>query len=215
MNGDAGEGMDPRVEAVYKGVGQIMKRYTTGKVPKAFKIIPKLRNWEEVGVPRSLPPSRRFMHLPCAPQARSKAALQKPPACVKKLQPKASLAARRGAGQDQAKSECCSQVRLRKMFHLLQVLYLTEPENWSPHAVFQATRMFVSNLSARLAQRFLALVLLPHIREDIRTNKRLHFALFQAVKKATFKPDAFYKVRVRPSELRLMSSKACCVFSPS
>ena len=36
--------------AVYKGVGQIMKRYTTGKVPKAFKIIPNLNNWEEVRV---------------------------------------------------------------------------------------------------------------------------------------------------------------------
>lgn len=54
--------------------------------------------------------------------------------------------------------------------------------------------MFVSNLSARLAQRFLALVLLPHVREDIAQNKRLHFALFQAMKKATFKPDAFFKV---------------------
>ena len=44
------------------------------------------------------------------------------------------------------------------------------------------------------AQRFLALVLLPHVRQNVQENKRLHFALFQAMKKAAFKPDAFYKV---------------------
>ena len=44
------------------------------------------------------------------------------------------------------------------------------------------------------AQRFLALVLLPHVRHDIEENKRCHFALFQAMKKATYKPDAFFKV---------------------
>jgi len=78
-----------------------------------------------------------------------------------------------------------------------QVLYLTDPEHWSPHAVYQATRLFVSSLNARLAQRFLALVLLPHVRQDIRENRRLHFALFQAMKKAAYKPDAFYKARRR------------------
>jgi essential nuclear protein 1 len=54
--------------------------------------------------------------------------------------------------------------------------------------------MFVSNLNARLAQRFLALVLLPRVRRDIAQHKRLHFALFQALKKATYKAGAFYKV---------------------
>jgi hypothetical protein len=34
----------------------------------------------------------------------------------------------------------------------LQVLYLTDPENWTPHAVYQATRMFVSNLNARMVR---------------------------------------------------------------
>ena len=42
-------GVDEKVNTVYKGVGLIMKRFTTGKVPKAFKIIPNLQNWEEVG----------------------------------------------------------------------------------------------------------------------------------------------------------------------
>lgn len=113
-------GMDPRVVAVYKGVGELLRRYTTGKIPKAFKIIPNLREWEEV-------------------------------------------------------------------------LFLTDVPNWSPHAVYQATRLFISSLKSRLAQRFVAIVLLPHVRKDIGENKRLHFALFQSLKKACFKPEAFYK----------------------
>lgn len=73
---------------------------------------------------------------------------------------------------------------------------------YSPHAhisnrrPLHACRLFVSNLNARMAQRFLALVLLPHFRGDIQQNKRLHHALFQALRKATYKPDAFYKVFV-------------------
>lgn len=39
--------------------------------------------------------------------------------------------------------------------------------------------MFVSNLNQKMSQRFLVLVLLPHVRADIRKNRRLHFALFQ------------------------------------
>lgn len=50
-----------------------------------------------------------------------------------------------------------------------------------------------------MAQRFLALVLLPRIRNDISDNKRLHFALFQAMRKAAYKPGAFYKVRPAPA----------------
>jgi len=41
-------GLDSRVLEVYRGVGQLMARYTVGSVPKAFKIIPSLMNWEEV-----------------------------------------------------------------------------------------------------------------------------------------------------------------------
>lgn len=116
----APRGMDEKVVQIYRGVGDLMKRYTTGKVPKAFKVIPSLHNWEEV-------------------------------------------------------------------------LYLTEPEHWSPHATYQATRLFASNLSAKQAQRFYSLVLLPKVRKDIKENRKLHFALFQALLKATYKPAAFYK----------------------
>lgn len=63
-----------------------------------------------------------------------------------------------------------------------EVLFLTDPDSWSPHAAYAATKIFVSNLNARLAQRFLALVLLPRVRRDILEHKRLHFALFQVVR---------------------------------
>ncbi|KAG2482284.1 hypothetical protein HYH03_018769, partial [Edaphochlamys debaryana] len=86
-----------------------------------------------------------------------------------------------------------------------EVLYLTEPDSWSVHAVYQATRLFVSNLNARLAQRFLALVLLPRVRAEIRRERRLHFALMQALRKATYKPGAFYKGILLP----LCQSRTC------
>ena len=71
------QGLDPKVVAVYQAVGKIMSRFTAGKVPKAFKVIPNLQNWEEI-------------------------------------------------------------------------LFLTDPEKWSPHAVYQATRLFISNLNAKM-----------------------------------------------------------------
>lgn len=40
--------LDPRVRQMYEGVGQVLQKYRSGKLPKAFKIIPKLRNWEQV-----------------------------------------------------------------------------------------------------------------------------------------------------------------------
>lgn len=73
------------------------------------------------------------------------------------------------------------------------VLFLTSPENWTPHAVYQATRIFASNLNAAMAQRFYSLVLLPRFREDVQRDKRVHFTMFQALKKALYKPGAFYK----------------------
>ena len=83
-------GMNPKVENVYKEIGKFLKRYRAGKIPKAFKVIPQLRNWEEV-------------------------------------------------------------------------LCITEPEEWSPHAMYYATRLFASNLKPKMAQRFYNLVLLPAV----------------------------------------------------
>lgn len=112
--------IDGRVVQVYKAVALILSKYRAGKLPKAFKVIPSLSNWEEI-------------------------------------------------------------------------LYLTEPEKWSAASMLQATRIFSSNLSAIKAQRFYNLVLLPRIRDDIAEYWRLNFHLFMALKKALFKPAAFFK----------------------
>ncbi|OWF38862.1 bystin-like [Mizuhopecten yessoensis] len=112
--------LDERVVTMYKSIKQVLQRYRSGKLPKAFKIVPNLRNWE-------------------------------------------------------------------------QILYLTEPDSWSAAAMYQATRIFVSNLNAKMAQRFFNLVLYPRIRDDIAEYKRLNFHLYMAVKKSLFKPAAFFK----------------------
>ena len=36
---DEGPGLDPKVQEVYQGVGKVLKRYKSGKLPKAFKMI--------------------------------------------------------------------------------------------------------------------------------------------------------------------------------
>ncbi|GMH93132.1 hypothetical protein TrST_g13732 [Triparma strigata] len=38
----------PKVVEVYTSIGQILSRYTAGKLPKAFKVIPSLTEWEEI-----------------------------------------------------------------------------------------------------------------------------------------------------------------------
>ncbi|GHP01748.1 hypothetical protein PPROV_000050500 [Pycnococcus provasolii] len=116
----AAAAIDPKVEEVYTAVGTLLTRYTVGKIPKAFKIIPQLARWDEV-------------------------------------------------------------------------LWLTRPESWSAHAVFAATRLFASNLNAKMAQRFYFLVLLPRFRRDMREEQKIHFAVYQAIKKAVYKPSAFYR----------------------
>nr|CAI5838845.1 unnamed protein product [Callosobruchus analis] len=112
--------LDPRVKQMYEGVRDVLKKYRSGKLPKAFKIVPKLRNWE-------------------------------------------------------------------------QILYITDPPSWSAAAMYQATRIFASNLKENMAQRFYNLVLLPRIRDDLAEYKRLNFHLYQALRKALFKPGAFMK----------------------
>ncbi|XP_040582443.1 bystin [Lepeophtheirus salmonis] len=123
---------DPRVVEMYKEVGTVLKRYRSGKVPKAFKVIAQFRHWEELVI-------------------------------------------------------------------------LTEPENWSAAAMYQATRIFAANLKEKMTQRFYNCVLLPRIRDDIDTYGRLNFHLYQALRKALFKPGAFFKGFLLP----LCESRTC------
>lgn len=110
---------------MYEGIRDVMKRYRSGKVPKAFKIVPKLRNWE-------------------------------------------------------------------------QILYITEPHNWSAAGMYRATKIFSSVLTQHMAQRFYNLALLPRIRDDLCEYKKLNPHLYSALKKALFKPAAFMKGIILP-----------------
>ncbi|XP_027195078.1 bystin [Dermatophagoides pteronyssinus] len=125
QSGMNGSELDSRVVELYRGVKVVLQRYRNGRLPKAFKIIPALANWE-------------------------------------------------------------------------QILFITEPDCWTAAAMFQATRLFASNLKERMAQRFFNLVLMPRIRDDIEEYKRLNFHLYQSLKKALFKPGAFFKGIIIP-----------------
>ena len=50
-----------------------------------------------------------------------------------------------------------------------------------------------SNLNPKNAQRFYNLILLPAVRDDIASNKRLNYHLYRSLKKACYKPAAFFK----------------------
>uniref|UniRef100_T1JID7 Bystin n=1 Tax=Strigamia maritima TaxID=126957 RepID=T1JID7_STRMM len=112
--------LKPEVIVMYRGVRDVLSKYRSGRLPKAFKIIPRLGNWE-------------------------------------------------------------------------QVLGLTEPNHWTAAAMYQATRIFASNLKERMAQRFYNLVLLPRIRDDIEQFQKLNVHLYLALRKSLFKPGAFFK----------------------
>ena len=87
-------------------------------------------------------------------------------------------------------------------------MWITQPDKWSPQATFAATRIFASNLNAKLAQRFYATVLLPAVLDNIDRYKcaipadvrrrKLNYHLYQALKKAMYKPAAFFKGIVIP-----------------
>ncbi|KAF7313489.1 hypothetical protein HMN09_00504800 [Mycena chlorophos] len=79
-----------------------------------------------------------------------------------------------------------------------RLLALTQPENWSPHACLAATRTFISSMKPAQAQLFLSVVLLDAIREDIQQNKKLNVHYYDALRRALYKPAAFFKGIIFP-----------------
>lgn len=78
------------------------------------------------------------------------------------------------------------------------MLALTHPERWSPHAARAATKLFISSMKPPQAQLFLSVVLLDAIREDIQENKKLNVQYYEALKRALYKPGAFFKGIIFP-----------------
>ncbi len=77
------------------------------------------------------------------------------------------------------------------------LLAITHPENWTPNAMFAATRIFIS-AKPQIAQLFLNTVLLPIVQDNIRETHKLNVHLYNALKKALYKPSAFFKGVVFP-----------------
>lgn len=124
-----------KLTQVYTSIGEWLSKYKSGKLPKAFTIIPKLENWEEI-------------------------------------------------------------------------LYLTDPHNWSPNAMNEAVRIFCSNLSPKDSQKFYSQILYPTIRTNISQNYgKLNYHYYQALKKAMFKPAAWFKGILLP----LAEDETCTV----
>ncbi|GAA5917388.1 hypothetical protein JCM6882_000841 [Rhodosporidiobolus microsporus] len=113
-------GFNPKVVEVYTKVGQLLSRYKSGPLPKAFKILPTLSMWP----------------------------------------------------------------------HLVM---LTNPESWTPHATYAATRIFASNLDPKQSQKFYKEILLEKVREEIEQSGKLSVQTYMALKKAIYKPAAFFK----------------------
>lgn len=114
--------LPPKVIAAYEAVGQILSTWTHGKLPKLFKVLPSLNNWEDV-------------------------------------------------------------------------VFVTNPDTWTPHVVYEATKLFVSNLQSKDAERFVRNVLLERFRLAIETSEDhlLNYHIYRALKKAMYKPGAYFR----------------------
>lgn len=73
-----------------------------------------------------------------------------------------------------------------------ELLAITRPESWTPNACYEATKIFISG-NAGIAQLFLRNVLLERVKEDIHETKKLNVHLYKALKKALYKPSAWFK----------------------
>jgi len=84
------------------------------------------------------------------------------------------------------------------------LLAITRPENWTPNAMFAATRIFISS-KPQTAQIFLNTVLLPAVQDNINETHKLNVHYYNALKKALYKPSAFFKGLLFP----LLTDGAC------
>jgi len=76
--------------------------------------------------------------------------------------------------------------------HWEDIIEITQPENWTANACYEATKIFVSS-TPKTSQRFMEMVILPKVREDIYETKKLNVHLFNALKKGLYKPAAWFK----------------------
>ncbi|CAD8205943.1 unnamed protein product [Paramecium octaurelia] len=80
-----------------------------------------------------------------------------------------------------------------KLEHWKQVFELTKPQEWSPQAIFAATKIFSSALDRQQTEYLYSTVILPAIRLSIQEDKRLNVHLYNALIKAMYKPQAWFR----------------------
>ena len=91
-----------------------------------------------------------------------------------------------------------------------ELLQYMDPAQWTPNACFAVTKVFAS-AKPSIAQRWMELVMLERVQEDIYENKKLNVHLWEALKKSyvirgrcnsfcaclpssrLYKPSAFFK----------------------
>merc|ERR1712139_301644 len=94
-----------------------------------------------------------------------------------------------------------------------EVLALTNPLAWSPNAMYEAVNIFASNLNPRMAQRFYNLVLLPAVRQNIAKYGKLNFHYYRSLRKALFKPAAFFKGILLPLAMESCTLKEATILA--
>ncbi|KAI0447896.1 Bystin-domain-containing protein [Xylaria telfairii] len=92
--------------------------------------------------------------------------------------------------QEPADEELGTSTNLADLWE--DIIQLTKPESWTPNAVLAATRLFVSSKPV-VVRQFLNMILLDHVRDNIAETKKLNVHLFDALRKALYKPAAFFK----------------------
>ncbi|KAI1119510.1 Bystin-domain-containing protein [Nemania sp. NC0429] len=77
------------------------------------------------------------------------------------------------------------------------IIELTKPQHWTPNAVLAATKLWISHKPA-VAKPFLNMILLEHVCDDIAETKKLNVHLFDALRKALYRPAAFFTALLFP-----------------
>ena len=93
-----------------------------------------------------------------------------------------------------------------------ELLNITEPFNWTPAAMYEATIKFSSS-EVLMTNIFYEKYLLPAIRNDIKIHKKLNVHYYNCLKKCIFKPSAFFKGIIFPLSKNLSNKEAAIIGS--
>eukprot|EP00020_Sapocribrum_chincoteaguense_P009459 CAMPEP_0170757170 /NCGR_PEP_ID=MMETSP0437-20130122/14397_1 /TAXON_ID=0 /ORGANISM="Sexangularia sp." /LENGTH=478 /DNA_ID=CAMNT_0011096365 /DNA_START=22 /DNA_END=1455 /DNA_ORIENTATION=+ len=90
-------------------------------------------------------------------------------------------------------------VMLPRVSNWEELLFITRPEGWSQHAVDAMTRVFARSCqSDRIVEKFYEFVLLERVREEVLAQQRVPIHVYDALRRAIYRPGPFYKGIVLP-----------------